>query len=176
MQTGQASRTALVAAGHRAAHQLLEAGRIFHDPLAVRILGEDPDAIASSAEANPSGRRMRLFIALRTHFAEESFARAVDRGVQQLVILGAGLDTYAYRGALRDRVRIFEVDHPATQAWKRQRLALADIPLPPTLTFAPVDFERESLADGLSSCGFHPELATFFFLVGRGAVLDGGCS
>lgn len=107
METGQPSRTAQSAAEHRAAHQILESGRIFADPLAVRILAETPDAIAHRAAVDPSSRRMRLFIAARTHFAEEAFARAVEDGVHQLVILGAGLDTYAYRGSLRDRVRIF---------------------------------------------------------------------
>src|ERR1035437_3638091 len=149
MQFGEPSRTARAAAFHRAAHQVLEHGRIFADPLALPILGEDAETVARKAEQRPSGRRMRIFIAVRTRFAEDALAAAVERGVRQLVVLGAGLDTYAYRGALRDRLRVFEVDHPATQAWKRQRLAEAAIPLPDNLTFAPVDFERQSLADGL---------------------------
>jgi methyltransferase (TIGR00027 family) len=99
---------------------------------------------------------MRIFIAVRTRFAEDSLAAACERGVRQLVVLGAGLDTYAYRGALRDRLRIWEVDHPATQAWKRQRLADAGIAAPSNLTFAPIDFERETLADGLAAAGFDP--------------------
>jgi methyltransferase (TIGR00027 family) len=166
MEAGQPSRTAQVAAEHRAAHQILESGRIFPDPLAVRILAESPDAITQRAEADPSSRRMRLFIAARTHFAEEAFARAVNRGTCQLVILGAGLDTYAYRGSLRDRVRIFEVDHPGTQAWKRQRLATAAIPIPASLTFAAINFERESLSDGLAQSGFDPSQQSFFFWLG----------
>jgi methyltransferase (TIGR00027 family) len=63
-------------------------------------------------------------------------------------------------------MRIFEVDHPATQAWKRERLAAADIPLPGTLAFAPVDFERATLADGLAAAGFDPALQTFFTWLG----------
>jgi methyltransferase (TIGR00027 family) len=82
------------------------------------------------------------------------------------VVLGAGLDTYAYRGALRDRLRIFEVDHPATQAWKRQRLADAAIALPAWLTFAPIDFERETLTEGLAAAGFDPAQQTFFTWLG----------
>lgn len=166
METGRSSRTALAAAEHRAAHQILESGRIFADPLAVRILAETPDVITERAEAHPSSKRMRLFIAARTHFAEEAFGRAVGGGVHQLVILGAGLDTYAYRGLLRDRVRIYEVDHPATQAWKRQQLAAAAIQAPASLTFAPIDFERESLSDGLLAAGFDPTQQTFFFWLG----------
>jgi methyltransferase (TIGR00027 family) len=166
MQIGEPSRTARAAAFHRAAHQVLENGRIFADPLALRILGEDGDTVARRAERHPSGRGMRIFIAVRTRFAEDAQAAAIERGVSQLVVLGAGLDTYAYRGALRDRLRVFEVDHPATQAWKRQRLAEAGIPLPASLTFAPIDFERETLAEGLAAAGFDPAQRTFFTWLG----------
>src|SRR5579872_4220947 len=121
MQIGKPSRTAMAAAAHRAAHQILEQGRIFADPLAVRILGEDADVLARKADEDPTGRRMRIFIAIRTRLAEDALAAAIDCGVTQLVVLGAGLDTYAYRSPLRERVRIFEVDHPATQAWKDRK-------------------------------------------------------
>jgi len=166
MQVGQPSRTALGAAMHRAAHQVLEGGRIFADPLALRILGEDATSITRDAERLASGRRMRIFIAVRTRFTEDALAEAVEGGVRQLVILGAGLDTYAYRGAMRDRLRIFEVDHPATQAWKRERLADAGIPHPDCLTFAPVDFECETLPEGLLAAGFDCSLRTFFTWLG----------
>jgi methyltransferase (TIGR00027 family) len=90
----------------------------------------------------------------------------VERGVGQLVVLGAGLDTYAYRGALAGRLRIFEVDHPATQVWKRERLADAAISLPPGLTFAPIDFENQTLSEGLAAAGFDPVQQTFFTWLG----------
>jgi methyltransferase (TIGR00027 family) len=109
---------------------------------------------------------MRIYIAARTRFTEDALCAAVERGVRQVVVLGAGLDTIAYRGALGDRVRIFEVDHPATQDWKRQRLAAAAIAHPSTLTFAPVDFERETLAEALSAAGFDPSQASFFSWLG----------
>jgi methyltransferase (TIGR00027 family) len=166
MEAGKPSRTALGAASHRAAHQVLEGGRIFADPLALRILGEDADSAVRRAQEDPARRRMRLFIAVRTRFAEDALAAAIERGVQQLVVLGAGLDTYAYRGTCRERLRIFEVDHPATQAWKRQRLADAAIPVPGNLTFAPVDFERQDLAAGLETAGFDPARQTFFMWLG----------
>lgn len=166
MQFGEPSRTALAAARHRAAHQLLEQGRIFSDPLAVRILGENPERIAEDAAAGDSGRRMRIFIAVRTRFAEDALAAAVARGARQLVVLGAGLDTFAYRGNYPDGLRIFEVDHPSTQGWKRRRLIEASIPPPAALTFAPVDFERETLADGLAAAGFDPAGQTFFTWLG----------
>src|SRR5271157_5753507 len=173
MQPEEPSRTALGAAAHRAVHQVLERGRIFADPLAVRILGADAETAVRDAENNPSRRMLRLFIAVRTRFAEDALTEAVAHGVRQLVVLGAGLDTYAYRGALRDRLRVFEVDHPATQAWKRQRLAAAAIPLPATLRFAPVDFERETLADGLAAPGFDPAQQTFFTWLGVVPYLTG---
>ena len=160
------SRTALAAATHRAAHQILEKGCIFNDPLALRILGEDAEAVAREAEEQPSRRSMRIFIAVRTRFAEDALAAAVEQGVCQVVVLGAGLDTYAYRSAFHDRLRIFEVDHPATQDWKRQHLKDAAIPIPSSLTFAPVDFERQTLAAGLTVAGFDPSQQTFFTWLG----------
>jgi methyltransferase (TIGR00027 family) len=166
MQQGQPSRTAWGAAVHRAAHQVLEGGSVFPDPLAVRILGADAEAAIEAARNNPLKRKLRLFIAVRTRFAEDALTAAIAGGVRQLVILGAGLDTYAYRNPFGGALRIFEVDHPATQAWKRERLIEAAIPVPPTLTFAPVDFERETLADGLTAAGFDPAQQTFFTWLG----------
>lgn len=166
MEQGKPSRTALAAAAHRAAHQIIEEGRIFSDQLALRILGEDAENAVRRAEEDPSRRGMRLFIAARTRFAEDALAAAFEGGARQLVVLGAGLDTYAYRGPLRDRLRIFEVDHPATQAWKRRRLEEADIRVPSSLTFAPVDFERQTLAEGLAAAGFSAMEQTFFTWLG----------
>jgi methyltransferase (TIGR00027 family) len=143
METGQPSRTAFSAARYRAAHQLIEGGGIFSDPLAVPILGVPPDA-----EQAPDRRGLRLFIAARTRFAEDALAVAVRNGTRQLVVLGAGLDTFAYRNPWPE-LRVVEVDHPDTQAYKRERLAAAGIAVPESVTHLPVDFERESLADRL---------------------------
>jgi methyltransferase (TIGR00027 family) len=166
MQTGQPSRTALGAAGLRAAHQVLDRAAIFTDPLALRILGPDAEAMVRDAETNIGTQRLRWFIAVRTRVAEDALAAAFQRGARQLVVLGAGLDTYAYRTPLSEELRIFEVDHPATQAWKRERLAEAAIAEPKTLRFVPVDFERETLADGLAAAGFDPARQTFFTWLG----------
>ncbi len=167
MQPGQPSRTALGAAGLRAAHQVLDRGAIFPDPLALRILGPDADALVREAEAADPGRqRLRWFIASRSRIAEDALRVAVRRGARQLVVLGAGLDTSAYRAPPSQRLRVFEVDHPATQAWKRERLAAAEIPLPPSLTFVPVDFERETLAESLAAAGFDSTQQTFFSWLG----------
>jgi methyltransferase (TIGR00027 family) len=166
VEHGRASRTALGAAGHRAAHQVLEGGRIFADPLAVRILGSYADELIKKAEAEPERRGMRIFIAIRTRFAEDALAAAVARGVTQLVVLGAGLDTYAYRAPAGERLRMFEVDHPATQAWKRERLTEAAIAIPESLTFVPIDFERETLAAALAAAGFDSKQPAFFTWLG----------
>jgi methyltransferase (TIGR00027 family) len=166
MESGRASRTALGAAGHRAAHQVLEGGSILSDPLALPILGPGADELIRGAREDPARRGLRLFIAMRSRFAEDAVAVAFERGARQLVILGAGLDTFAYRSALASGLRIFEVDHPATQAWKRERLVAAAIPIPATLTFAPIDFERETLAVGLAAARFEPAQQTFFTWLG----------
>lgn len=166
MQAGRPSRTALGTARLRAVHQVLEKGAIFADPLALRILGADAETLLADAETNTQKRGLRLFIAVRARFAEDALAQAVAKGVSQLVILGAGLDTYAYRAGFGDRLRIFEVDHPATQDWKRQLLGAAAIPIPSALTFAPIDFESETLGDGLRAAGFDPAQPTFFTWLG----------
>jgi methyltransferase (TIGR00027 family) len=166
LQAGKPSRTAWAAAVHRAAHQIAEQGRIFRDPLAVRILGKDGEAIARDSAASPWRRPMRIFIASRSRLAEDWLAEAVPGGVSQLVILGAGLDTFAYRSPFGDRLRVFEVDHPATQAWKQESLYASGITAPGSLAYAPVDFERSTLADGLQAAGFDRSRQTFFAWLG----------
>ena len=166
MDAARPSQTALAAARHRAAHQVLEQGRIFADPLALTILGDDASEAVQLARADPGTRRMRIFIAVRSRFAEDTLDKAIAGGVLQVVVLGAGLDTWAYRSAGREHLRIIEVDHPATQEWKRELLDRAAIPVPGELTFAPIDFERESLAEGLDGAGFDRDLPTFFTWLG----------
>jgi len=101
----------------------------------------------------------------RSRFAEDHLAQAVTRGVRQYVVLGAGLDTFAYRNPF-SHMQVFEVDFPATQEWKRERLEAASIAIPTTLTFAPVDFEKDTLADGLLSAGFKASEPAFFSWLG----------
>ena len=166
MLSGQFSRTALGAAGHRAAHQIFEGGRIFADPLALPILGEDAQAILAEAKENPARRGLRFFIAARSRIAEEAARQAIEEGARQIVVLGAGLDTFAYRLEGKDGLRVFEVDHPATQAEKRRRLAAAGIAPPAHLTFAPCDFERAELGASLRAAGFNPNWRAFFLWLG----------
>jgi methyltransferase (TIGR00027 family) len=173
MEEGQPSRTALGAAIHRAAHQVQEGGRVLADPLALRILGAGAEAAVHAAGLDPARGRLRLFVAFRSRFAEDALKRAFDGGVRQLVVLGAGLDTYAYRNPLGEALRMFEVDHPATQAWKLRRLAEAGIPVPANLAHVPVDFERADLAEALAGAGFDPAWPAFFSWLGVVPYLTG---
>jgi len=167
MIEGQPSRTALAAAAHRAAHQLLDAGRIFHDPFASCLLGPEASVVIDRISADPAQRPLRTFIAARSRFAEDCLARAVARGVRQAVVVGAGLDTLSLRNPhAAAGLRVFEVDHPATQQWKRQRMHEAGLAAPATLVFAPLDFERQSLAEGLAIAGFDPDQPAFFVWLG----------
>jgi len=167
MSDGQPSRTALGAAAYRAIHQAYEGGAIFVDPFAMKILDEETRANLDQVAADPARRPMRLLIVARSRFSEEALAASVARGVRQVVVLGAGLDTFSLRNPFAAQgVRVFEVDYPATQAWKRERLAEAGLPIPASLTFAPVDFERQSLAEGLAQAGFQQDHPAFFQWLG----------
>lgn len=167
MQAGLPSHTARGAAAYRAIHQTLEGGIIFSDPFASRILDDETRARLDETAADLSLRPMRLFIAARSRFSEDALAACVVRGVRQIVVLGAGLDTFSLRNPhVGLSVRVFEVDYPATQDWKRERLMQAGLAIPPSLTFAPIDFERQSLADGLATAGFRADRAAFFQWLG----------
>lgn len=170
VRAGSPSRTALRVATLRAAHQLLDEPIVLDDPLALQILG--PEAEAEMREDpfqynDPFSRGLRASVVVRSRFAEEEVAEAVATGVTQYVILGAGLDTFAYRNPYAEAgLRVFEVDHASTQQWKRQLLGDAGISLPGNLTFAPVDFEQGSLAQGLAAAGFRDEQPACFSWLG----------
>ncbi|MFI7529612.1 class I SAM-dependent methyltransferase [Nocardia salmonicida] len=166
------SRTALTTAYARAYHQIADRPLILTDPVAARLLGVTADEL--TAWEQPTGdrrgvevddRARRLFFAARARFAEDRVAAAVAAGTRQVVVLGAGLDTFAYRNP-HPELRVFEVDHPATQAWKRQRLVAAEIDRPDTLTFVPVDFETQLLAQELESAGFIRSAPAVFVWLG----------
>jgi methyltransferase (TIGR00027 family) len=166
MQKGQPSRTAIGAAGHRAAHQVLEHGIVFADPLALAILGQDADKAIALAKEKPERRPLRFFVAMRSRFAEDSARRAVDEGVRQILIMGAGLDTFAYRLEPTEGLRVFELDHPATQREKRRRLAEARIAEPPHVGYVAHDFEHGSMTAALKDAGFDPRRRTFVLWLG----------
>jgi methyltransferase (TIGR00027 family) len=164
MQEGRASKTAERVAMRRAAHQLYDdAPLLFADPLALRILSEASRVELREREemerTHPYARGMRAFLCARSRFAEDALEQAVARGVRQYLVLGAGLDTYGARSGLPEYsvhsgLRIFEMDHPATQAWERACLEQAGVHVPTTVTFVPVDFEREVLMERLAASGF----------------------
>ena len=144
---------------------------MLEDPIALRIIGAEARA---AIESNPSHFEdsriapfLRAFFAVRSRFAEDCLAEAIRHGVWQYVVLGAGLDTFAYRNPYpSDTLRIFEVDHPATQAWKRSRLAEGGIAAPPSLTFVPVDFETDQLTRALAAAGFRDDVPSWFAWLG----------
>jgi methyltransferase (TIGR00027 family) len=161
------SLTARGAAVHRAVHQKVEGGAIFADAFAASILDDETRANLDEAATDPSQRPMRLFIAARSRFSEDALAACVARGARQVVVVGAGLDTFALRNPHAGQgVRVFEVDHPATQRWKRERLKQAALAIPSSLTFTPVDFEQQSLGDGLAAAGFLADRPAFFQWLG----------
>ncbi len=156
---------------HRAAHQLFDSPpRVLEDPVALSIIGEEAVKKLQSDPDQRDGRiprAMRAFMVARSRVAEDELMKAIARGTSQYVVLGAGLDTFAYRRpAAAAHVRIFEVDHPSTQAWKRAQLAAASIDVPSAVTFAPVDFERQTLAEGLAEAGFDRTSPAFFSWLG----------
>jgi methyltransferase (TIGR00027 family) len=167
MRGGAPSQTARGAAAYRALHQTLDGAAIFSDPYALKILDERTRDSLEAIAADPSQRQMRLFVVARSRLSEDALAASVAGGVRQVVVLGAGLDTFSLRNPFAAAgVRVFEVDHPATQAWKRERLEQAGLSEPASLTFAPIDFERQSLADGLANAGFRRDRPTFFQWLG----------
>jgi methyltransferase (TIGR00027 family) len=168
MQHAIPSRTALRVALRRAAHQLYDSPIVFNDPIAVPLLGK---TYAEELRRTPRSADRAFSIAMRAHlvgrsrYAEDNLARAVASGVKQYVLLGAGLDTFAYRNPW-PQLHVFEVDHPATQQWKRELLATSAIAIPQNLTYAPVDFECESLPAQLQRAGFDPAQPTYFAWLG----------
>src|ERR1700712_1046583 len=135
MQEGTPSRTAYRVARRRAAHQVFDQPVVFPDPLALRILGlanADSRTLEQSqlrAPARPSSISLRAFLVARSRFAEDAVHAGYDSGVRQYVLLGAGLDTFGYRNPHPD-LRVFEVDHPATQEWKLDLLQQNSIAVP----------------------------------------------
>jgi methyltransferase (TIGR00027 family) len=168
MQAATPSQTALSVALRRAAHQLYDSPLVFADPLAVPILGEEyaEHLRRTPIRADrPYSIAMRAHLVARSRHAEDALATAVSRGVRQYVLLGAGLDTFAYRNPYT-QVRVFEIDHPATQQWKRDLLARNHIPTPKTLTYVPVDFEAQQLDLQFLAAGFDRTAPAFFAWLG----------
>jgi len=168
MQHGTPSITAMRVAMRRAAHQIYDRPLVLDDPIALAIMGEERcDKLRNDpqTQSEPIAVAMRAFMAVRARFAEDHLAEAVAHGATQFCILGAGLDTFAHRNPF-PHLRVFEVDFPATQAWKHEMLAEAGLPHPACLTYVPVDFEKKTLKDSLEANGFEPNKKTFFSWLG----------
>ncbi|MGH6890286.1 MAG: class I SAM-dependent methyltransferase [Rhizomicrobium sp.] len=181
VEVQERNRTALRVATLRAAHQLLDEPIVHADPIALRILGRvaESELRQDPFQYNdPISRDLRASVIIRSKVAEEELARAVARGVCQYVVLGAGLDTFAYRNPHGAQLHVFEVDHPSTQHWKIQKLEQADIPFPANLTMIPVDFENCSLLQGLQNAGFAEDRSACFSWLGvtmylsKAAIID----
>ena len=169
MQT-TSSQTARTAAAARAAHLIVDQPPvIFADTLAAPLLGAEADEYIDYHRAHGghivlAGARGQVIC--RSRLAEDSLAAAIRRGVRQYVILGAGLDSFAYRSALARSVRVFEVDHAATQNWKRRQLAAGGITVPENVTFVATDFEAGTLTADLIRSGLDPAVPAFVSWLG----------
>jgi methyltransferase (TIGR00027 family) len=171
MEEGKPSRSAIFAAMTRAA-----------DNFALRFSGVQDEtsllpslnAIHAMMERGTSrdfarafSQSYRAFAVVRHRYTEDELGKALERGVSQYVILGAGLDSFAYRRRdLKDKLRVYEVDFPATQQWKKARLHELNISLSNNLTFVPVDFEKQILMNELLVCGYQKDTPAFFSWLG----------
>ncbi|HEX5479692.1 MAG TPA: class I SAM-dependent methyltransferase [Dehalococcoidia bacterium] len=163
------SQSAVLTAVARELHRREAPPLALDDTLALALGGDDATRLVDTLERELSREALLAFsrwVCVRARVPEDVVARAVEDGVDQYVILGAGLDSFAYRrGDLRERLRIFEVDHPASQAWKRRRLEELGVALPPQLVFVPADFEHQTLAAALSAAAFdHRKRAVYSWI------------
>lgn len=181
MQPGQPSITAMRAARSRAKHQLSDVPLIFNDPISLRILGirEEVSIRSNGGSDGLLARAFRAGLVVRSRIAEDELHDAVKRGVGQYVVLGAGLDTFAYRNPYPSSVlQVFEVDHPSTQNWKKKLLGDALIVPPKNLRFVDLDFETQSLDERLRASGFDFATPSLFSWLGvtmylsRASVMD----
>jgi methyltransferase (TIGR00027 family) len=161
----------------RAAHLVIDGPPpILDDRLAIRLLDEPSRAWLEHGVSDlqrPGLRGLRSHVVVRSRYAEDALESAVERGVRQFISLGAGFDTFAFRQpSWADALRIWEVDAPATQGEKRERLALGGIPDPDNLTWVPIDFEREQLVDRLSLADVNLAEPVFFSWLGVSVYLD----
>jgi methyltransferase (TIGR00027 family) len=183
MEEGRPSSTAMGAAILRAAHLLLDdEPKILRDDFASHFSGVENEAALRAALdtmranfarrvspefAHSLLRHLRASVVMRSRYTEDELSQAIARGIKQYVILGAGLDSFAYRRRdLAEVLRVFEVDHPATQQWKRTRLRELQIALPPNLTFIPINFEQQTVTAALRVGGYRPEEPAFFSWLG----------
>jgi methyltransferase (TIGR00027 family) len=174
MEEGKPSGTAIGAAVVRALHLAVDDElKILDDPIAARLVAPELKWQQAIVRWFPLGARLRANFVMRNRYAEDCLGESLSGGVRQYVLLGAGLDTFAYRQPGWARaLRIFEVDYPATQRWKLDRLSAAGISIPDNVIFVPVDFESVTLGAGLSAARFDLSCPTFFSLLGVSQYLS----
>ncbi len=164
------SQTAVLTAAARALHREEPPPWVLDDHLALDLAGDEGVSIAGRLRDELSAENLLTFsrwMCVRARLAEDVVERAVADGIRQYAILGAGLDSFAYRRPdLLAGLRVFEIDHPASQAWKRERLAELGVDLPANLVFAAVDFERHTLRAGLQAAGFDFTARAVFSWIG----------
>ena len=160
------SETALHVARLRAAHQVCEKGSVFADPHALKIIDHTPESIMQTEQASHMRRGERLFVSSRSRFAEDSAMRALLRGASQVVVLGAGYDTFCMRFNPAPGQNLFELDHEDTQASKRKAMQSIGVELSPQSQMVAVDFENDDLFTKLGEAGFDEDKPTFFFWLG----------
>lgn len=190
MEEERVSQMSLGTAFIRGYHWLYDIPKIFDDPLAFSLVSEaersgiaghlitrlrtiDPSSAASSSNSARALQRMLQLwstaptVLSRARYAEDALWKAVGNGVKQYVILGAGMDTFAFRyKEMLEGLKVFEVDHPATQAFKRERITELGWKIPAQLHFIPLDFTKEDLDKMLSHNAYDPTVLTFFSWLG----------
>ena len=170
------SRSALMAAVARAAHlEVDQSPFLFEDVLARRLLGTEADDLLSYHHTNGSHPVLmgtRLVVTARARYAEDRLADAVAGGIGQYVILGAGLDSFAYRSPLAAGLVVYEIDEPDTSSWKRTVLDAVGISVPAGVRFVPTDLGTVSLIDRLVEAGFDRARPTFLSWLGVTMYLE----
>jgi methyltransferase (TIGR00027 family) len=181
MQANRSSKTAVWVAAVRAAHLLYDHPVIFEDKFAIELIGRRWRRIVKTPALyrlalrhvmGMTNTRGRLLI--RARYTEEKLDAAMRAGIDQYVILGAGLDSFAWRRPdTAGRLTIFEIDHPQSQAAKRSRLEECGLAVPDHLEFIPVDFGRETVAAALArSPGYSSGRRAFFSMLGTAQYLS----
>jgi methyltransferase (TIGR00027 family) len=182
MKKGKASTSAVSAAVFRALESIKPANeRILYDPYAIQLLSGMPKALLNTrflisgkllngivysalSSMIPGGIN---YVVVRARYGDDCLNERIDDGIEQLVLLGAGFDTRAFRfPALKDRIKAFEVDHPDSQRVKKERVKKIFGYLPDHVSYIPIDFEKMKLAEGLLTHGYDKNLKTLFIWEG----------
>ncbi len=171
MEKGKPSRTAEFVAAVRAAHRLYDRPLLFEDSFAIQLTSARWRIICKNRLLHwlvmkkilGALRPLHGQILARSRYAEDHLDEAFSAGVRQYVLIGAGLDSFALRRQdVISSLKVYELDHPATQRAKRERLAQLRIPMPTNLEFVPVDLERETIAQALARSSYSPTSRAFF--------------